>query len=44
MPVATEIWRRGIRHCARNDPLSGIWVSRHFYFLAEQGLVGRNRL
>ncbi len=40
MPSAdgAVIWGRSIEFCAKNHPLAGIWVSRHFCYLAEQSL------
>jgi len=36
MAVSTAIWEQSIDICSRQAPLSGIWVSRHFCWLAEQ--------
>lgn len=35
MDVATEIWTRSIEFCGNIAPLSGMFVSRHFCYLAE---------
>ena len=39
METAAGIWRASIESCAREHPLSGIWVSRHFCYLAEHALT-----
>lgn len=41
MPVATEIWRDSITQCAEQAALAGIWVSRHFCWLAENARLSR---
>lgn len=43
MPMAesTAIWSRSIAFCGRGSPLGGIWVSRHFCWLAEQAQQNR---
>jgi hypothetical protein len=35
MGVATDLWRQSIAICAKRDPLGGIWVSKHFCWLAK---------
>lgn len=39
--VACDIWRHSIHHCDGDSPWGGLWVSRHFSFLAEQGVKAR---
>lgn len=41
MPVATQIWRDSIDICAAESPWCGLWVSRHFCYLA--GLAVEHR-
>ena len=36
MPEATSIWVRSIEQAAKRNPLDGLWVSKHFTYLAEQ--------
>jgi len=36
MSIATKIWTRSIDECREPAPLPGIWVSKHFCWLAEQ--------
>lgn len=39
MHAAATIWKVSIEDCAREHPLSGTWVSRHFCHLAEHALA-----
>ena len=43
MPAATavRIWTRSIEECGRRSPLGGIWVSRHFTWLASRARHNR---
>ena len=41
MAVATAIWSRSIARAAADSPAGGLWVSRHFCWLAE--LAQKNR-
>ena len=34
MPMATDIWSNSIDACRQLSPLAGVWVSRHFLWLA----------
>jgi len=36
MAISTALWSTSIEVCAAQAPLAGIWVSRHFCWLAEQ--------
>jgi hypothetical protein len=42
MPVATGIWTASIEVAARSSPWCGLWISRHFYYLAELALEHRD--
>ena len=42
MPVATALWRDSITQCAERSPLAGVWVSRHFCWLAENARQHRD--
>lgn len=42
MRDATEIWTRSIAICGDIGPLNGIWVSKHFCWLAEQARESRS--
>lgn len=41
MPEVTPIWMQSIEQAAKRDPLDGLWVSKHFTYLAEQARPGR---
>ncbi|TWU09023.1 hypothetical protein CA54_42630 [Symmachiella macrocystis] len=41
MDVASGIWTSSIETCATEHPLAGIWVSRHFCYLAQHSLSSR---
>jgi len=41
MPVATEIWDRSIERSAGQSDWAGLWVSRHFCYLAEKATQNR---
>ena len=41
MPEATAIWSRSIEQAAKQNPLSGLWVSKHFAHLATQARPAR---
>ncbi|QDT48621.1 hypothetical protein Pan258_26630 [Symmachiella dynata] len=41
MEVAAGIWTSSIETCAAEHPLVGIWVSRHFCYLAQYALSNR---
>lgn len=42
MAIATEIWRRSIGTCGERHPLAGLWVSRHFCWLAQKAENSRS--
>lgn len=42
MPVATGIWTASIDVAARSSPWCGLWISRHFCYLAELSLEHRD--
>jgi hypothetical protein len=42
MPIATAIWTASIDVAARSSPWSGLWISRHFCYLAELTLEHRD--
>lgn len=41
MAVSTAIWTASILACAQDSPWGGLWVSRHFCWLAEQAQQNR---
>lgn len=41
MDVATGIWNRSIERCGGTSPWAGLWVGRHFQYLAERSEESR---
>ncbi len=39
LPVALDIWMHSIARCADLSPQAGLWVSRHFCYLAEHAMT-----
>lgn len=41
MPEVIPLWNRSIEQAAKRNPLDGLWVSKHFTYLAEQARPAR---